>query len=111
MKRCFLYPGQGAQFPGMGKDLFDESPEARELFEAATAAAGFCVILKISLARQTWSPMPLQPAMTRGCVLPAGPAWMCARWMRWLKRKARLYTFWNAALAADCAWTSARMRR
>jgi len=41
MKRCFLYPGQGAQFPGMGKDLYDESAEARELFDAATRAAGF----------------------------------------------------------------------
>ena len=43
MRRCFLYPGQGAQFPGMGKDLHEEYPEARELFEAATAAAGFDV--------------------------------------------------------------------
>lgn len=43
MKRCFLFPGQGAQFPGMGKDLYDENPEAREVFAAATAAAGFDV--------------------------------------------------------------------
>ena len=43
MKRCFLYPGQGAQFPGMGKDLYDEYPDARELFDTATAAAGFDV--------------------------------------------------------------------
>lgn len=43
MKHCFLYPGQGAQFPGMGKDLYDHSPEAKELFGAATAAAGFDV--------------------------------------------------------------------
>ena len=45
MKRCFLYPGQGAQFPGMGKDLYDAYPEARELFKAATEAAGFDVIM------------------------------------------------------------------
>ncbi|MEE8441425.1 MAG: ACP S-malonyltransferase [Spirochaetia bacterium] len=43
MKRCFLYPGQGAQFPGMGKDLYDEHPDVRELFETATSAAGFDV--------------------------------------------------------------------
>ncbi len=43
MRRCFLYPGQGAQFPGMGKDLYDKHPEAKELFDTATAAAGFDV--------------------------------------------------------------------
>lgn len=43
MRRCFLYPGQGAQFPGMGKDLYDEYEDVRELFTSATAAAGFDV--------------------------------------------------------------------
>ncbi|MFW5688890.1 MAG: ACP S-malonyltransferase [Spirochaetota bacterium] len=41
MKRCFLFPGQGAQYVGMGKDLYDEFPRARELFDAATDLAGF----------------------------------------------------------------------
>lgn len=41
MKRCFLFPGQGAQFVGMGKDLFDRYPEAKELFALATDKAGF----------------------------------------------------------------------
>ena len=43
MKRCFLYPGQGAQFPGMGKDLYDSYPAARDLFSQASDAAGFDV--------------------------------------------------------------------
>ncbi|MBN1241823.1 MAG: ACP S-malonyltransferase [Spirochaetales bacterium] len=41
MKACFLFPGQGAQYVGMGKDLFDADPEVRSVFEAASDLAGF----------------------------------------------------------------------
>ena len=37
MKTCFLYPGQGAQYPAMGKDLFEKYPAAKELFKTASA--------------------------------------------------------------------------
>ena len=43
MKRVFLYPGQGAQYPGMGKDLYDESEAVRELFRTAEDIARFDV--------------------------------------------------------------------
>jgi [acyl-carrier-protein] S-malonyltransferase len=33
---CFLYPGQGSQYPGMGRDLWEASPKIRELFELAS---------------------------------------------------------------------------
>ncbi len=36
MKNCFLYPGQGAQYPGMGKELYEEDEEVRSLFELAS---------------------------------------------------------------------------
>lgn len=36
MKTCFLFPGQGSQFPGMGKDLYDTSPVVKELFDQAS---------------------------------------------------------------------------
>jgi [acyl-carrier-protein] S-malonyltransferase len=40
MKTCLLFPGQGAQYPGMGKDLFDASATVRELFGQASDATG-----------------------------------------------------------------------
>jgi [acyl-carrier-protein] S-malonyltransferase len=40
MKSCFLFPGQGAQFPGMGKDFYETSKAVRELFDLASDSAG-----------------------------------------------------------------------
>jgi [acyl-carrier-protein] S-malonyltransferase len=37
---AFVFPGQGSQFAGMGKDLAERYPEAREVFERADAALG-----------------------------------------------------------------------
>lgn len=41
MKQAFVFPGQGAQFVGMGKDLYENSPIARDLFEKANEILGF----------------------------------------------------------------------
>ena len=41
MKTAYVFPGQGAQFAGMGKDLYDNNPEAREMFEKANEVLGF----------------------------------------------------------------------
>jgi [acyl-carrier-protein] S-malonyltransferase len=39
--KAFVFPGQGAQFPGMGKDLYENSPLAKELFDKANEILGF----------------------------------------------------------------------
>ncbi|MFP4664928.1 MAG: ACP S-malonyltransferase [Bacteroidales bacterium] len=39
--KAFVFPGQGAQFPGMGKDLYENYPEAKEKFEKANEILGF----------------------------------------------------------------------
>ena len=39
--KAFVFPGQGAQFVGMGKDLYESNPLAKELFDKANEVLGF----------------------------------------------------------------------
>ena len=39
--KAYIFPGQGAQFPGMGKDLYETSAVAKDLFEKANEILGF----------------------------------------------------------------------
>lgn len=41
MKKAYVFPGQGAQFEGMGKDLYESNPQARDLFEQANDILGW----------------------------------------------------------------------
>lgn len=41
MKKAYIFPGQGAQFPGMAKELYDTNPTAREMLERANEILGF----------------------------------------------------------------------
>lgn len=50
MKHAYVFPGQGAQAVGMGKDLYDNVPEAKELFEKP-------MISSVSVSRTSCSPV------------------------------------------------------
>lgn len=41
MAKAHVFPGQGSQFPGMGRDLYEQSESARTLFDQANALLGF----------------------------------------------------------------------
>lgn len=41
--KAYVFPGQGAQFPGMGRDLYEKSPLAKELFGRADTILGFSI--------------------------------------------------------------------
>lgn len=41
--KAYVFPGQGAQFPGMGKDLYEASVDAKQMFEKANEILGFSI--------------------------------------------------------------------
>ena len=41
--KAYVFPGQGAQFTGMGKDLYNNSVIAKEMFEKANKILGFSI--------------------------------------------------------------------
>ena len=41
MKKAYVFPGQGSQFPGMAKDLYNNNPKAKEMLERANEILGF----------------------------------------------------------------------
>ncbi|NQY30758.1 MAG: ACP S-malonyltransferase [Flavobacteriaceae bacterium] len=63
--KAYIFPGQGAQFSGMGLDLYENSPEAQELFDKANDILGFNItdIMFEGTAEQLKETKVTQPAI------------------------------------------------
>ena len=62
---AYIFPGQGAQFTGMGKELFESNPKARVLFEQANDILGFSItdIMFTGTAEELKQTRVTQPAI------------------------------------------------
>lgn len=71
--KAYVFPGQGAQFTGMGKDLYESSAEAKELFDKANEILGFRItdIMFEGTADQLKETKVTQPAVFLHSVIKA----------------------------------------
>ncbi len=71
--KAYVFPGQGAQYPGMGRDIYENSSDARALFEKANELLGFRItdVMFEGLAEHLKQTKVTQPAIFLHSVLLA----------------------------------------
>ena len=71
--KAYIFPGQGAQFSGMGLDLYEKNHQAQELFEQANKILGFAItdIMFEGTADQLKETKVTQPAIFLHSVIMA----------------------------------------
>jgi [acyl-carrier-protein] S-malonyltransferase len=77
---AFVFPGQGAQFVGMGKDIFETFPAAKTVFETADAVLGLAIsqlsfIGPEEQLRQTINAQPAIVTLSLAIALGNIPLW------------------------------------
>ena len=80
--KAFVFPGQGSQFVGMGKDLYETSPLAKELFDKADEILGFKItdIMFAGTDEQLKETKVTQPAVFLHSVISALCLGGCNYW-------------------------------
>ena len=92
--KAFVFPGQGAQFVGMGKDLYDNNPLAKELFDKANEILGYSItdIMFNGTDEELKQTKVTQPAVFLHSVI-ARSAWATPSSQQWLPA-----TLWASSL-------------
>ncbi|MCZ7591529.1 MAG: ACP S-malonyltransferase [Kiritimatiellae bacterium] len=98
MSRAILFPGQGAQAVGMGRELAESNPACRELFDRASAVLGY------DLAEICFNG-PIEKLTISAHAQPAIFVHSVAAWTAWKERYSD-WTFDCAAGLSSGEWTA-----